>query len=278
MEGLLSDQRGHGIGQLDFAASPLFLRFEDLHHVGLQDIAARQDEIGGRGAERRLFDQPLDLRQHAIARTRIDHAIARRLFHRNFKRADQIAANLFIGIDHLLHAAVARRALHELVGQQDGEGFVADDVARAPDGVSQTQRLLLAQEHRIARQQPRPVKRRQILAALALGRLRLIGDVEIILDRALAAPGDEDHLLDPCLQRFVHCVLDQRTVDDRQQFLGHRLGRGQEASAKSRDRENGFADRFVGHATPFSLQRGMKQGIAIPVAKVKPYDRTITSS
>ena len=69
-----------------------------------------------------------------------------RLRRRHFLCADDVAADAVIGVDHLLEAAIALRALHELVGQQDGEGFVADDLARDPYGVAQAQRLLLAGE------------------------------------------------------------------------------------------------------------------------------------
>ena len=126
--------------------------------------------------------------------------------------------------------------------------------------MAQAQRLLLAQEHRIAGRQARPFERRKILAALALGDLAFEGDVEIILDRALAASGDEDHLLDPGLARFIHGILDQRTVDHGQQLLGHRLGGGQETRAKAGDRKDGFANRFVRHGTPFSMSAGSLGG------------------
>src|SRR3546814_10323974 len=68
----------------------------------------------------------------------------------------------------------------------------------------------------------------------------------MILDRALAAPGDEDHLLDPRFARFVDRILDQRPVDDGKHFLGDRLGRRQEARAEAGDGKDGFADRFHG--------------------------------
>jgi hypothetical protein len=69
------------------------------------------------------------------------------------------------------------------------------------------------------------------------------GDVEMLDDPGLAAPGDEDHLLDPRLARFVHRILDQRAIDDRQQFLGDGLGRGKEPGAQPGDGKHGFADR-----------------------------------
>jgi hypothetical protein len=78
-----------------------------------------------------------------------------------------------------------------------------------------------------------------------------ISDVEMILDRALAAPGDEDHLLDPRLQRLIDRILDQRPVDDRQHLLGHRLGGGQETRAKAPDGEYGLAQGLEHSDSPW---------------------------
>ncbi len=87
------------------------------------------------------------------------------------------------------------------------------------------------------------VEHTHILTALFHHRLELEGVVEMLDNRGLAAPGDEDHLLDPRLARLVHRILDQRAVDDGEQFLGHRLGRGQEARPQPGDGEDGFCDR-----------------------------------
>ena len=63
-------------------------------------------------------------------------------------------------------------------------------------------------------------------------------------DRSLAAPGDENHLLDPRLARLVDRILDQRSIDDREQFLRDRLGRREEAGAEPGYGEDGFPDRL----------------------------------
>ena len=84
------------------------------------------------------------------------------------------------------------------------------------------------------------------LLALGQRQLELELAVEMVLDHALVAAGDEDEMLDAGLARLVDDVLDQRPVDDRQHFLRHGLGGGQEAGAEPGDRENGFADRFHG--------------------------------
>ena len=66
-------------------------------------------------------------------------------------------------------------------------------------------------------------------------------------DPGLAAPGDEDQLLDPRLARLVDGVLDQRAVDHRQQLLGDDLGGGQEPRAETGDGKHGFTDRLGSH-------------------------------
>ncbi len=52
----------------------------------------------------------------------------------------------------------------------------------------------------------------------------------------------------PAFQRLVDDVLDQRPVDHGQHFLGHGLGRGQEAGAETGDREYSFADFHRGQS------------------------------
>ena len=77
----------------------------------------------------------------------------------------------------------------------------------------------------------------------------------MILERALAAPGDEDELLDSGGARLVHRVLDERPVDHGQHFLRHRLGGGQEAGAEAGNGEHGFAEGR-GHLSLFDWNLG----------------------
>ena len=75
-----------------------------------------------------------------------------------FDRND-IAAVLLEGLDTLreaaLAAAVGGHCQH--IGQNDGEGLVADDVARAPDRMAKAERRLLAGEaHRAGLPADRP--------------------------------------------------------------------------------------------------------------------------
>ena len=240
VEALGADQPRHRVGELDLAARAFLMRIERAHHFGLEDVAAGQHQIGGRAALRRLLDQPLDRDQPPVPRAGNDDAVAVGLGLGHFEHGDDIAADLLVGPDHLGEAAGL--AEHQLVGKQHRERLVADDLARAPDGMAEAERLLLADRDDRAGREARAGKRVERLAARGHGRLELVGNVEMVLERALAAAGDEDHLLDPRLARLLDRILDQRPIEHGQHFLGHRLGGGKEAGAEPGDREDGLAD------------------------------------
>ena len=79
---------------------------------------------------------------------------------------------------------------------------------------------------------------------LALGQqlgLKLDLVIEIVLDGALGAAGDEDDVFDPGFAGFFHDIGQNRPIDDVQQFLGRGLGAGKNAGAEARDGQNGLA-------------------------------------
>jgi hypothetical protein len=80
------------------------------------------------------------------------------------------------------------------------------------------------------------------LAARLEKRLELHRHVEVILDRVLAAAGDQQDVVDAGRDRFFDAVLDDRLVHERQHFLGLRLGGGEESGAETRGREDSFSD------------------------------------
>src|ERR1700694_1793126 len=81
------------------------------------------------------------------------------------------------------------------------------------------------------------------LAALLEVVLELQGAVEVVDDRALAAAGDHDHLLDAAGDRLLDAVLNGRLVDQRQHLFGLGLGGRQEARAETRGGKDRLADR-----------------------------------
>ena len=147
--------------------------------------------------------------------------------------ADDVAADLGVDLGQLLQGAGLR--IHDDVRQDDGEGFMADDVAGAPDGVTQALGLHLAREAHLAGLGQLGVHDLQNLG-LALGQelgLELDLVVEIVLDRLFGAAGDEDDVLDSRLARLFHDVGENRPVDDVQQLLGRGLGAGQNPRAET---------------------------------------------
>src|SRR5262249_27199258 len=83
------------------------------------------------------------------------------------------------------------------------------------------------------------------LSAIAQSGFELDGAVEMIIDRALPPAGNKEELLDPGCLRLLDRIMDERLVNDRQHFLWHRLGRGQETRSQPGYREDSFADRSV---------------------------------
>ena len=99
------------------------------------------------------------------------------------------------------------------------------------------------------------------LAALGQRALQLELAVEMVLDGALVAAGDEDEMLDAGGLGLVDHVLDHGAVDDRQHLLGHRLGGRQEPRAEPGYGENGLANAlFSGWACLVSAVDWRKAG------------------
>ena len=223
-----------------------------IEHLRQQHVAADQRQGRRRFLGLGLFDQAGDLGKTVLLGLDRGNAVALGLLARHLDDRDDVAAGLLVGRNELRGAG--RRADHQLVRQQHRERLVADPVARAPDGMAEAERLLLAREDRIARLDGRVFRLLQLglLAALHQRRLELVGVVEMILDRALVAAGHEDEFLDAGGEAFLDRILNQRPVDDRQHFLGHRLGRRQEARAEAGNREDGFTDALGHDGRPLS--------------------------
>ena len=134
----------------------------------------------------------------AVAVLDADDAVLMRLVVRHRRDGDVVAAVLVVGLDHLGEAGLA--AVMQHVGQQQRERLVADDVARAPDGVAEAERRLLAREARLRRRAGRSAMQLPpapcVLPRSAERALELELAVEMVLDDALVAAGDEDEMLD----------------------------------------------------------------------------------
>src|ERR1044072_1570760 len=155
-------------------------------------------------------------------------------------------AETAVCIDHLPEATGLCH--HQHVGQDRGERLVPDQFARAPCGVSQPERRLLAGERCGPRAGQHFGEDREVggLVARTQRLLQLVLQIEIVPDRILVAAGDEDEVLDAGFARLVDDELDRRTIHDGEHLLRDRLGGGEEAGTETSHREDGFADGFHG--------------------------------
>ena len=131
-------------------------------------------------------------------------------------------------VEELPHA---RHAGHDdVVAQEDAEGLIPHERPGAEDGVTEAERLLLSHvgdggHLRYGLDLGQLVD----LAAILEVVLELEGRVEVVLDGALVAPGDEDDLVEAGGDRLLHHVLDGGLVHEGQHLLGLGLGGGQKA-------------------------------------------------
>ncbi len=72
----------------------------------------------------------------------------------------------------------------------------------------------------------------------------------MILDRALPAAGHDNHLFDPGSDRFLHHVLNQGLVDEREHLLRRRLGGRQKPGPMACRGNDHFFHRLIAHARP----------------------------
>ena len=123
--------------------------------------------------------------------------------------------------------------------------------ARDADRVTETVRIALAHEvHGGEVGDPPHGAELFVLAGRVERVLELDAAIEVVFDRVLAPPGDDEDVVDPCTHRLLYDVLDRGRVDDRQHLLRHRLGRGEEAGAEPGGGDHGVVDRpGHGHRT-----------------------------
>ena len=87
--------------------------------------------------------------------------------------------------------------------------------------------------------------------------LKLICNVEMILDRAFAATRDKDHLFNTGLTRLIDRILDERAIDNRQHLFGNGLCRWEETRAQASDRKYSFTNGFMCHVICLTRQNRM---------------------
>ena len=161
---------------------------------------------------------------------------------RHHLHAEDARALGLVDLGHLRQAG--HLALDQVVREVHEKGLRSHGRLRAQHRVPEPEgrRLADVDAGGVGRQHAAQLVRQVALALTLEELLELLVGIEVILDGALGGAGDKHQARDARGQRLFHRVLDERLVDDRQHFLGTRLGGGQEASAAPGHRKDGGSD------------------------------------
>ena len=141
VQGQFVDEICQRVGYLNFSVRAFVKGGQIFHDLRVKNIAANNRQIRRGVCGGGFFNQTLNGHQSAVFCAGVDNAIALRLVGGNRFNGDQIAAKLFILLDHLRQASSFVQ--HHVIGQNDGEGLVANSLARTPDGVTEPQGFVL---------------------------------------------------------------------------------------------------------------------------------------
>jgi hypothetical protein len=148
--------------------------------------------------------------------------------------------------DHLLHAGDG--GVDDVVGQEDGERLVADDLFCLKDGVAEPERFGLAGVGNAGEfgDSARDFEEGGFIFC-GEGGFKFGTAIEVVFHGGFAAAGDDDDLVAAGGYCLFDTVLDERLVDEAEHLLGHGLGGGKEAGAHACGRKDGLTDFLGGH-------------------------------
>ena len=132
-------------------------------------------------------------------------AVARDALVRHALDGDDRPLDPVVDVDHLLQRWRIR--VHHVIGQDHGERLVADHGLGHQHSVPEAERLALAERDDAGQpRDPAHFLKRVGLFPVGEDRLEIGHRVEVVLDGALAAAGDEDDALDPRTCGFLDGV------------------------------------------------------------------------
>jgi hypothetical protein len=144
VEGLVADQFREGVRQLDFTASALFVAVEFREDLWRQDVPTNDGHAGRGEVGLRFLDNALHANEAVGFADRVDYAVTPGFFQRDFAHGQHATTRVFIGCDHALKTAWLID--EQFIGKKDGERFIANEVPGTPDGVTQSERVLLSRK------------------------------------------------------------------------------------------------------------------------------------
>ena len=150
------------------------------------------------------------------------------------------------GFDHLLHAGDG--GVDDVVGEEDGEGLVADDLFGHEDGVAEAEGFGLAGVGDAGEFGDGAGDFEEGgFVFCGEGGFEFGAAVEVVFHGGFAAAGDDDDLVAAGGYGLFDAVLDEGLVDEAEHLFGHGLGGGEEAGAQACGGEDCFADFLGSH-------------------------------
>ena len=157
------------------------------------------------------------------------------------------------------------------VAQGDDERVVADEGTGGEDRVPEAEGAALAGVEVLHRRALEGEIGEQLLLAALPERLHeLFVDVEVVLDRGLALPGDEQDPAHAGAGELLEDVLDDGLAPHGQHFLRLRLGGGQETRPQPGDRNDG--DINTHRARKMILPRARHVAASVRDARQLPWN------
>lgn len=246
---LFLDEKAQRIGELNFVSGAGLDAFQAIENRGWQNVAAGDGEIRWRFLGLGFFHEVANAQQ-AVAEGRlwsrhgVDDAVEMRFIFGNLFDGNGANASGLVNTNELSGGGVFSRDEH--IAEKNGERFVADKIARDKHGVAESQRLFLARVADLHHVADLADHFRLIFLAVLFQKMFQGGrGIEMVFDGIFAFAGDDDDVLDAGSDALFSDVLNLRLVHDGEHFFGLRFGRGEEARAEARGREDGFADAVL---------------------------------
>ena len=228
---LLLRQHLKRIGELNFTATSRCSLLQNRKYFRGNNITPQHSQPARRFLHRRLLHHVVHLKNTRILRRLARHnAIGRNLLLRHSLTAQHACSRRVINVQKLLQARLFL-VIHHVVAQKHSERLITYERLRAQNRVPQALRLLLTNIMQIDIANLLHHRQQLVLAMLAQVQLQLQIIVEMILNRALVMPGDDQNILDSRSQCLFNDILNRRLIYNRQHLLRTSLRRRQKACA-----------------------------------------------
>lgn len=167
---------------------------------------------------------------------------------------------LFTNVDHPGQHRISR--IDEVVTQQHDKWFVTHMVAGAQHRMPQAQWIALPHVVNSCQISGFGNQRQSVLVVLSAQDIfKFQVAVEVILQRALTTPGDEQDIVHARCYRLLNHVLNGGFIDNREHLLGRGLGSRQEPGTQSGGWHHGLAHLHCGH--PQTLAAPISQDASV---------------